>query len=81
MRFGLTIITQFDYSFLNLMAKIILYLLISKTFPEKLLSSMLLLLLGDYKSTIKTKKPDSESLGFGTGLQDLVSKKNKNSLT
>ena len=42
------------------MAKIILYLLISKTFPEKLLSSMLL--LGDYKSTIKTKKPDSESL-------------------
>ena len=48
MRFGLTIITQFDYSFLNLMAKIILYLLISKTFPEKLLSSMLL--LRDYKS-------------------------------
>ena len=42
---------------------------------------MLLLLLGDYKSTIKTKKPDSKSLGFGTGLQDLVSKKNKNSLT
>ena len=40
---------------------------------------MLLLLLGDYKSTIKTKKPDSESLGFGIGLQDLVS--NKNSLT
>ena len=79
MRFGLTIITQFDYSFLNLMAKIILYLLISKTFPEKLLSSMLL--LGDYKSTINTKKPDSESLGFGTGLQDLVSKKTKNSLT
>ncbi|CUP53862.1 Uncharacterised protein [Segatella copri] len=38
MRFGLTIITQFDYSFLNLMAKIILYLLISKTFPEKLLT-------------------------------------------
>ena len=63
------------------MAKIILYLLISKTFPEKLLSSMLFLLLGDYKSTIKTKKPDSESLGFETGLQDLVSKKNKNSLT
>ena len=62
MRFGLTIITLFDYSFFNLMAKIILYLLISKTFPEKLLSSMLLLLFGDYKSTIKTKKPDSESL-------------------
>ena len=35
--FGLTIITQFDYSFLDLMAKIILYLLISKTFSEKLL--------------------------------------------
>ena len=29
----------------------------------------------------KTKKPDSESLGFGIGLQDLVSKKNKKSLT
>ena len=42
---------------------------------------MLLLLLGDYKSTINTKEPDSESLGFGTGLQDLVSKKIKNSLT
>ena len=42
---------------------------------------MFLLLLWDYKSTIKTKKPDSESLGFGTGLQDLVSKKIKNSLT
>mgnify|MGYP001715257290 FL=1 len=40
-----------------------------------------MLLLGDYKSTINTKKPDSESLGFGTGLQDLVSKKTKNSLT
>ena len=29
----------------------------------------------------KTKKPDSESLGFGIGLQDLVSKKIKKSLT
>ena len=60
MRFGLTIITQFDYSFLNLMAKIILYLLISKNFSRK--TSVEYAFIGGLKSTIKTKKPDSESL-------------------
>ena len=77
------------------MAKIILYLLISKTFREKTSTEYAFPFIGGLQirrerihkmnpttnPQPKTKEPDSESLGFGIGLQDLVSKKIKNSLT